>query len=84
MPYVFRPPPQPQQPARIPLGALGGPQNYNQNMTATLSFTGEGPVRATTHVLAATLSFVGAKVSATSRALTATLSFTGAAVKTAG
>ena len=57
--------------------AAVAPQNYTQNLTASLSFTG-GFTKATCYHLTAGLSFAGSLAFKTGKLLTAGLSFTGA------
>jgi len=56
---------------------ISGPQNYTQNLTAGLSFTGAF-TKATSYHLTAALSFTGSLTKRTTRTLTGALSFAGA------
>lgn len=65
-------------------GTASGPQNYTQNLTASLSFVGAENEFTSKTLTGAALSFTGSETARTSRTLTGALSFAGSQTRLLG
>jgi hypothetical protein len=72
-----------QRVTHVDTAAAAGPQNYQQSLAGSLSFIGLNNTLTARHLVAASLSFVGAQAQSTRKSLTAGLSFIGAYAKLA-